>query len=321
MTFRALIVFNPNAGQASQLRAAIDRAAQIWTDARWQVDLAPTQRAGDATGIARDAAAADYDLVVAAGGDGTVNEVVNGLMGSDTAFATLPAGTVNVWAREMGLPMDVEQSARALLTADRRQIDLGHATGRDCDRYFLLMASVGFDAAVTQEVKPGEKKRLGAIAYLKQAVQMAWNYRGCKTYLRIDGQRIRGPILMTVIGNSQLYGGVVKFTAHALIDDGLLDVCVIQGRSMLGAPLRLFSVLTRAYNRDPKVKYFRAKQISFVGKKQLPIQIDGDFIGTTPIAFQVMPSAVWALIPEKADPEIWCHSTSRSTFEAHRAIV
>jgi diacylglycerol kinase (ATP) len=321
MTFRVLIVFNPSAGQAAQLRSAIDRAAQIWTTARWQVNLAPTASAGDATTIARAAAAEGYDLVVAAGGDGTVNEVINGLVGSDTAFATLPAGTVNVWAREMGLPMDVEQSAQALLTADRRQIDLGRATGKDCDRHFLLMASVGFDAAVTQELKPKDKKRLGALAYLKQAAQMAWNYRGSKIYLRIDGQRIRGPLLMTVIGNSQLYGGVVKFTAHALIDDGLLDACVIQGRSMLRAPLRLLSVLTRAYNRDPKVKYFRAKRITFLGKKALPVQLDGDFIGTTPIDFQIVPKGVWALIPQGADPEIWSHSTSRSTFAAHPAIV
>jgi diacylglycerol kinase (ATP) len=321
MTFRVLIVFNPHAGQAAQLRSAIDRAAQIWTTARWLVELAPTESAGDATRIARAAAAEGYDLVVAAGGDGTVNEIINGLVGTETAFAPLPAGTVNVWAREMGLPMDVEQAARALLTADRRQIDLGRAKGKDCDRHFLLMASVGFDAAVTQELCPTDKKRLGALAYLKQAAQMAWNYRGSKVYLRIDGQRIRGPLLMTVIGNSQLYGGVVKFTAHALIDDGLLDVCVIQGRSMLGAPLRLLSVLIRAYNRDPKVKYFRAQHVSFIGKKSLSVQLDGDFIGTTPIDFQIVPQAVWAMIPQGADPEIWSHSTSRSTFAAHPAIV
>jgi diacylglycerol kinase (ATP) len=321
MTFRVLIVFNPYAGQAAQLRTAIDRAAQIWTAAQWQVTIAPTESAGDATRIAREAAASGYDLVIAAGGDGTVNEIINGLVGTETAFAPLPAGTVNVWAREMGLPMDIEQAARILLTADRRQIDLGRATGKGCDRHFLLMASVGFDAAVTQELCPTDKKRLGALAYLKQAAQMAWAYRGSKIYLRIDGQRIRGPILMTVIGNSQLYGGVVKFTAHALIDDGLLDACVIQGRSMLGAPFRLFSVLVRAYNRDPKVKYFRAKRITFLSKKALSVQLDGDFIGTTPINFEIVPRSIWALVPEGADPEIWSHSTSRSTFEAHPTIV
>ncbi len=313
MTYRVLIVFNPQAGQAEQLRSAIDRAAEIWQAAHWQVTIAPTQCAGDATRIAQEAAIAGYAIVVAAGGDGTVNEVINGLVGSDTAFATLPAGTVNVWAREMGLPMDVEQSARALITASRQQIDLGRITSKAGTRHFLLMAGIGFDAAVAQGLSPQDKKQFGAIAYLKQAAQMAWNYRASPVDLRIDGQRLRGKFLMVVIGNSQLYGGIVKFTAHALVDDGLLDVCVIQGRSMLGAPFRLFSVFFRAYNRDPKVKYFRAKQIAFLGRKSLPVQIDGDFLGNTPLVCDIVPHGVWAMIPPGSDPEIWT-STSRSQF-------
>ena len=113
---------------------------------------------------------------------------------------------------------------------------------------------------------------------------------------------------MIVIGNSQLYGGVVKITAHAIVDDGLLDVCVIKGRSMISAPLRLFSVFTRNYNRDPKVAYFKASQIEIQGKKRLPIQVDGDFLCRTPMRFEIRSKALRVMVPPQADRSLWQES-------------
>jgi diacylglycerol kinase (ATP) len=298
---RVLIVFNPQAGQGVMLQQALEQAAQIWRQQQWQVELQPTRWAGDATFWAAQAAAQGYDLVVAAGGDGTVNEVANGLVGTPTALAVLPVGTVNIWARELGLPMDVARSATAFLKAQLKSVDLGKAG----DRHFLLMAGVGFDAAVTAGVCPQEKKRFGAIAYIKQALHLAWRWRGVRSLIRIDGRRVRGRILMVVIGNSQLYGGVFKMTAHATIDDGRLDVCVIKGRNLLTAPLRLLSIFTRRYNLDPKVEYYRATRVSIQGKRTLPVQVDGDYLGKTPMNFEVVPAGLWVLVPPSADRSLW----------------
>jgi diacylglycerol kinase (ATP) len=298
---RVLIVFNPQAGQGLALRQALDQAAQIWRQQHWQVELQPTREPGDATFWATQAAVQGYDIVVAAGGDGTVNEVANGLVGSTTALAVLPVGTVNIWARELGLPMDVTRSATALLHAQLMPVDLGKAG----DRHFLLMAGVGFDAAVTAGVCPKAKKRFGVIAYLKHAFHLAWQWRGVRSLIRIDGRRVRGRILMVVIGNSQLYGGVFKMTAHATIDDGLLDVCVIKGHTLLVAPLRLLSIFTRRYNLDPKVEYYRATRVSIQGKHTLPIQVDGDYLGQTPMTFEVVPAGLWVLVPPSADRSLW----------------
>ena len=298
---RVLIVFNPQAGQGSMLRQALAQVTQIWRQQHWQVELQPTRWAGDATFWSAQAATQGYDIVVAAGGDGTVNEVANGLVGTKTALAVLPVGTVNIWARELGLPMDVTRSATALLQAHLRPVDLGKAG----DRHFLLMAGVGFDAAVTAGVCPHEKKRFGAIAYLKRAFHLAWQWRGVRSLIRIDGQRVRGRILMVVIGNSQLYGGVFKMTAHATIDDGLLDVCVIKGHTLLTAPLRLLSIFTRRYNLDPKVKYYRARHVSIQGKRTLPVQVDGDYLGHTPMTFEVVPAGLWVLVPPTVDRSLW----------------
>lgn len=332
----ALILYNPAAGQASAVLPQLEAAAELWRGAGWRVALRPTQCAGDATVQAKQAAREGYSLVVAAGGDGTVNEVVNGLVGTETALATLPCGTVNIWAREMGLSMDILQAAEAYLQADRRQVDLGVCRERSpkavkrkfaeklaepapaLERYFLLMASAGFDAAVTSEVKSEEKKRFGAIAYVKQAFQTACRYRGVKTKLFIDGKRVRGRVLMVVIGNSQLYGGVIKFTAHALVDDGLLDVCVIKGRNLLIAPQRLLSVFTRVYNRKNEVRYYRAKQLEIRGKKKkkrLPVQVDGDYLGKTPMKFEVLPRAMLALVPPGCDETLWTNQDNNAASD------
>ncbi len=298
---RVLILFNPFAGQAYNLKQTLESAADIWRSKGWDVEVRPTKAPGDATLQARLAAEQGYDVVVAAGGDGTVNEVVNGLVGTRVALGVLPVGTVNIWARELGLPMDLHRVANAFLTAQLEQIDVGKAG----ERFFLLMAGIGFDGAVTAQINPSEKKRLGVFAYVKQTLQLAWCYQGVRSFICIDGQRIRGRILLIVIGNSQLYGGVVKLTADAIVNDGLLDVCVIKGRSMLVAPLRLLSVFTRRYNRDPKVVYYRARQIEIKGKKLLPVQVDGDYLGTTPMSFKVVPQSLWVLVPKSVDKSLW----------------
>jgi diacylglycerol kinase (ATP) len=301
--FQVLIVYNPAAGQSSNLAATLDRVANLWRDLGWLVDIAATTAAGDATKRAQQAAVDGYNAVIAAGGDGTVNEVMNGLIGTNTALGTLPLGTVNIWAREMGLSMDLLKAAASLAQSELTKIDVGMAG----DRYFLLMAGIGFDAAVTETVCAQSKKRLGAIAYIKQAIQVAWNFRGVRLKIKIDGKRVRGRILMVVIGNSQLYGGVLKLTAHATVNDGLLDVCVIKGQGMLSAPRRLVSIFARHYNRDPQVQYYQARQIEIRAQRGqvLPVQVDGDYLGKTPMNFRVVPDMLWILVPPNADRSLW----------------
>ncbi|HJZ48081.1 MAG TPA: diacylglycerol kinase family protein [Roseiflexaceae bacterium] len=291
--FRALIVFNPIAGQANSFEQDIQAARDVWREQGWQVDLRPTAGPGDGTQIAREAARQGYHLVVAAGGDGTVNEVVNGLAGTETALAALPIGTVNVWVRELGLPLQPRAAAEALLNAQIRTIDLGRAG----DRYFLLMCGVGFDAAVTAEVRADEKRRFGALAYLLRAANLAGRFRGTPARITLDGRKVRGRVLMIVLGNSQLYGGVVKITARASLDDGLLDVCIIKGNSLWSAPLRALSVVRRRYSLDPEIEYHRAREIKISARRPLPVQVDGDHIGQTPMTFAAVPGALRALLP------------------------
>jgi diacylglycerol kinase (ATP) len=297
---RALIVFNPIAGQAASVEQDIHAARDFWREHGWDVELQPTAGPGDGTRIAREAAAQDYDVVVAAGGDGTVNEVVNGLANTRTALAALPVGTVNVWVRELGMPLQPLAAAEALLRSQIRAIDLGRAG----DRYFLLMSGVGLDAEVTAKVRSDEKRRFGILAYVLTTLQVIRRYRGTPMRIVIDGKPLRSRVLMVVLGNSQLYGGLVKITARASLDDGLLDVCIIKGSSLWSAPLRILSILTQRYSLDPKLEYHRAHEVTITARWPLPVQVDGDHIGSTPMSFVAVPGALRALLPPNMPEEL-----------------
>jgi YegS/Rv2252/BmrU family lipid kinase len=270
---------------------------------------------GDGRRLAREAAEAGFDLVMAAGGDGTINEVINGLAGTATALATLPLGTMNVWARELRLPLQPRAAAAAMLSWQVRPIDLGRAG----ERYFLLMAGIGFDAAITAGVRADEKRRLGALAYVLRGIEQTLSVRGSRTRLIIDGRMVAGRVLMVVVGNSQLYGGLVKITHRASIDDGLLDICVIRGDNGISAIRRLFAILRRRYSHDPEIEYYRGRSVQVVARPRLPVQVDGDAIGQTPMTFTVAPRALRALLPNDL-PEDLAQQPAAPAERARRAL-
>lgn len=266
---------------------------QVWQARGWQVEVTPTAYPGHAIELAREAAQAEYTLVAAAGGDGTVNEVVNGLAHTRTALAVLPFGTGNVWVRELKLPLHPQEAAASLSDGHIIRLDLGMAG----ERYFLLMAGVGFDAAVTRAVHPEAKRKLGLFAYLVQAILTARDVRGTRARIELDGRVVKGRVLMLVIGNSRLYGGFLQITHHATLTDGLLDVAVIKGEDVRSAPLHILSILLRRYNLNPDMNYYRAREVTVSSATPLGVQIDGDSIGTTPMTFRVAPGALRALVP------------------------
>jgi YegS/Rv2252/BmrU family lipid kinase len=295
---RAVVIFNPYAGISAHgsphaTLATIKAAVSVWENQGWQIALNPTGGPGDATRLARAAACNHYDMVVAAGGDGTINEVVNGLAGSSTVLATLPLGTMNVWARELKLPLQPRAAAEAMRDWKPRTIDLGRAG----DRYFLLMAGIGFDAAITSGIRPEEKRRLGGLAYVLLGLKIALHMRGTRVRLVLDGKKVRGRVLMIVVGNTQLYGGLARITQRASIDDGLLDVVVLKGDGLWSGVWHAISILQQRYSLNPDMEYYRARHISVAARPVLPVQVDGEPLGQTPMTFEAAADALCALLP------------------------
>jgi len=300
---QAWLIENPAAGQddwAEQIAAA----RSTLEDAGWQITLRQTAKAGDATDFAREAVAAKSDVVVVAGGDGTVNEALQGLAGQrTTALAVLPGGTVNVWATELGASKDDADIAQRIVRGHRHTVDLGQVN----DRYFLMMASVGFDAAANAVVSGSGplarlKRLAGPVAYGIAALLTAVRFRGRHATLYIDGTPFRRQLLMLVIGNTRLYGGIAEITPQARADDGLLDVCILGGRGPIDLVQRAWSVARRRQAADEKIDYRRARTIIFNPKEPLPLQVDGEDIGTTPATFQVVPGALDVIVLSDTPP-------------------
>ena len=288
---RVVLLHNPTAGQRP---AAIEQIEAELRERGAEVEVAPTTRAGDGVNIARRAARSGADVLLACGGDGTLNEAVNGLAGSPTALATLPAGTVNVWAREVGIPSDPARNAALLWEGERRTVDLGRAG----DRYFLLMAGIGLDADVAAQVTGPEKRRWGPLAYLWRGIATGIRWPIQRMWILLDDRSIRRRALFAVIGNTRLYGGVVNITHHAVADDGMLDVCIFGGQGLAEKLAHAGRLAFRRHTTAPTVEYYRAHQITLVTRPKVQVQVDGDTIGRTPMQFAAVPGALRVVVPK-----------------------
>lgn len=259
--------------------------------AGWDVTISVTECAGHATEVAREAAAQLVDVIVVNGGDGTINEAVNGLAGTSTALAVLPGGTANVWAKEIGVSKRIETAMQVVLHGDRRRVDLGVANGR----YFLLMAGVGLDAAIIPRVNPWLKRRAGAMAYILAGIATAIRTRAWATQCRLDGDAIETSLYWMLAGNTRNYGGIVNITKAARIDDGLLDVALMKrgGLHLVTDGVRL---LFGRHAGSGNVMYRQVAE-AFIETPGIPVQLDGELCLETPLRLGVAPRALTVVVP------------------------
>jgi YegS/Rv2252/BmrU family lipid kinase len=288
----AMIILNPAAHNVPARRQLVE--VDEWLKEHgWTADWRETHGPGEAAGIAAGAADRQVPLVIACGGDGTVNEVANGLALSETALGTIPAGTSNIWAREIGLPRRPVETIQALVNGDRRRIDLGRAG----ERYFVLFAGFGIDAAVTATVPLGIKSKIGAAAYAISAARQALAYRPTPMTVRIDGVERKLDVLEAFAGNTRLYAGITKIASAALADDGKLDFCIYVGRGKPDILMHAARTLFQVHRKSDKVLYRRATRLEFDTDTPLPAQLDGDPVDPPPREVHVVPSALWVATP------------------------
>jgi diacylglycerol kinase (ATP) len=304
---RARLIFNPSAGMRDE-HAEIQRAADVLNACGWSVEIVETKHVGDATRLARAAAGQNLDALIAAGGDGTVNEVANGLVDTPTALGVLPSGTANVWAKEMGLPLgDLVTAARRLADADVRPIDVGEVRGPAIEpRIFVLWSGVGLDALITSDIEPQRemKRRLGALMFWLVGVRDAWSYHGKRATLIVGDKRLNRRVILALAANAQLYGGIVRIAPTAQVDDGLLDFVVFKGTGFWATAWHLVRVFLGAHVRDPQVEIYRAPYIAVSGKN-LRVHVDAEPIGLAPVEIRVRPRALRVLVPKTANRRLF----------------
>ena len=282
-----VVILNPAARseKAKRWRARVESVARGCV-------ICATSRAGEAEALARHAAEEGFEKIVAAGGDGTINEVVNGLAGSNAALGLLPIGTMNVFATELGLPAhDLQLCWNIIQGENTRLVDLPSANGK----YFVQLAGVGLDAQVVKETSLTLKRNFGPLSYLISAAQIAAR-QPPRLFLESENTSIEEGSFV-LVGNGRLYGGPFPFFKHAIIDDGLFDVIAFKQLGYLEIIKYLQDVVFSSEIRVPEIEYFQTRRLRVTSDSEVPVELDGELVGSCPVEFQVQERTLRVLVP------------------------
>ncbi len=289
---KPFVIFNPSArGEKSQrlrqfLEAKVDK----------ELNLVATTKPGDARQLAAQAVKDGHEMIVAAGGDGTVNDAVNGIGLSGVPLAVLPLGTVNVFARELGLPMNLETAWAVVERRTVRAIDLAQAEANGAQRFFVQLAGVGFDAWAVQQASWELKKKIGSLSYVWAGLK-AVSQPCAPVDVLSNGAGVSTRGAVVLIGNGRFYGGRFAVFPKATMDDGRLDVCVFENGGYLDVLRYAQGVLRGVHTSFRDVCYFQAEEFVCNAARPVPFELDGELAGESPVRFTVIPRALHVVVP------------------------
>ena len=287
---RAICIYNPASRNAPRQSLINDLRSRFLSHG-YDVEFQATERPLHATELARNAAASSADLVIACGGDGTIHEVVAGLALSKMPLAILPSGTANVLARELRLPRNPLKTADLIPGMEPRRIALGKCG----PHYFMLMAGVGIDAEAIDQLDSHLKSKFGRFAYGVAALR-CWS-SGCFAPLSVSVDGTRFTCTFAVVGRVSRYGGSMRITRNADLLSDRFDVCLFPGGSRLDYLRYAAGVLSGTHHRLHDVICVAGKNIEISSKEPVPIQLDGELKGFTPVKLEIVPDALTLLVP------------------------
>lgn len=280
------LIYNPASGSCGG-RRAMKIAAALEKHGAKVVPMG-TDAPGAAIRLAREAVAAGARRIVVAGGDGTINEVVNGVAGKDVELAIIPMGTANVLAKALSIPRDIANACRLAVKGESIALDLGRAG----DRYFTLMAGVGFDALTIRNLDPWLKKAIKHAAFPISGVKTLMKEDLPLISVRSEGRETKG--YFVIAANSRYYGGRFGPTPLAHMQDGLLDFCILKEKSFTEMLKFWISAVRKEQLKEPLAEYFRAASAEIVcptGEEVL-VQTDGEIVGGLPVKIGLIPGAL-----------------------------
>ncbi len=295
---RRMIIYNPRARATHATR--LSQAADARLAANGGYELKVPRRPEQATILARQAAQDGYDQVIAAGGDGTINAVVEGLAGSQTALGIVPLGTGNAAGSNLSLRAgDIAAAMDLIVQGNTRRVDLGRMNGR----HFLTMAGIGLDAQVAYELHTAWKRRLGKIAFIRQFLRTTFSYQLPQCQVGITGGEedlvLDEPLWTVLICNMPIFTWRVNVAPDASPDDGQLDFIIFHRCSMrqlisLAGDNFLFGA---DISRHPYVTIAQGRHMQITAEPPAYWQADGDVGGQTPVTAEVVPSALDLIVP------------------------
>lgn len=304
----AVIIYNPTSGRNRSRRLhAIEEAARILQASGIDARLLPTTCAGSATELARDAARDSCGMVVVCGGDGTINEVVNGIAVTDTPLAVLPAGTANILAKELGIPWNIPAAARRIARGKLARIALGLAHWRATEkqgpavpthRYFLCVSGAGPDGAIVHGIDLAHKSRVGILAYWLEGLRQFFTYPFPPFAVESPEKTVTASLI--VVGRTKYYGGPFRITTGASLFSDQFEVVAYTRRSRLGVLSCLPAIWLGRLHRVKGIEVWKTARFACRPTDGMEIfsQLDGEPTSALPVEFSVVPDALTLVLPE-----------------------
>lgn len=268
-----LFIVNPVAGK-NKGNKLIPMIKAFCLEQKIQFKIIKTEKYGGATAVINRYIKENYDVYIAVGGDGTVNEVANGMVGSDKVLAIIPCGTGNDFAKTLGLPRDPMEALKLIFNGTPQLIDIG-SVNNQC---FINIASIGLDAEIADYTNKIKRWFKGAYAYVIALIKVLINFKPMLIKFNEEGKSYSKKIMLVAICNGRYYGGGMKIAPHALLTDGCFDVCVIEKMSRLKLLFLFPSVFKGKHSRIKHVKIHRTRAITIEGEGPLKINLDGEII-------------------------------------------
>ncbi len=298
---RARVIYNPTAGRETIKRHLADILQKLEI-AGYEASCHATTGAGDAEKAAKIAVDRKYDVVVCAGGDGTINEVINGLAGQEyrPKLGIIPAGTTNDFARAMQIPREVDAAVDVITAGETIPMDLGRMN----DRYFINIAGGGRLTELTYEVPSKLKTVLGQLAYYLKGIEMLPSIRSAEVSIEYDGKLFEGEIMLFLVALTNSVGGFEKLAPDSSVNDGLFTLMILK-KSNLAEFIRIVTLASRGEHiHDPNLIYTKASHIKVKSKEKMQLNIDGEYGGLLPAEFSNLYRHLEVFVPiDKIRPE------------------
>jgi diacylglycerol kinase (ATP) len=289
------VILNPSAGSIRDPNNLVERIARFRN-----VEIFTTTKPGSAARFARTAIRKGRDIIVAAGGDGTLNEVINGIGENlgDARVGLLPLGTGNDFARTVGVPTDLDAALDVIRAGKTRAVDLVRVTSDEV-RYFVNVSAGGFSGLVDEKLTPEMKKTWGPLAYLRSVAAALPELRAYRTTLAFDNaESLRLDLYNVVVANGRYIGGGTLIAPDAAIDDGLLDIILIQKRSAPELALLAAQVVVGAHLSSDAIVFRRTAKLTVNSKPGMWFNVDGELVGNEPARFEILPRALRFVVPK-----------------------
>ena len=302
----AVIIYNPASGRRQHKMHDIEEAIRVLNDAGITAEAVATAHAGSATEIARKAVRDGRQMVIVCGGDGTINEAVNGLAGSRVPMAVLPAGTANILAKEIGIPWNIPKAARLIAGGQLVRVALGEmAWNEDLTdgsalktRHFLCVSGAGPDGAIVHGVDAAKKLRMGILAYWQEGLRQFFTY-GFPRF-RVQSREHEMTASLIVVGRTKYYGGPFRITTGASLFEDAFEIVAYEGRNRFGVLMCLPAIWLGCLRRVPGIHAWKTTELTCetIEPEEIFSQVDGEAAAALPLRFRIVPDALTLVVPE-----------------------